>query len=113
MYKANVARLDALRTCAPIVTPSALRKLPKYFPTSDYIYPLDPSYEPDHKQHPLGTKPDPTKEAIFEELQKFRDARLLIPHGAPALFFAAVRSESCKLTPLGQFYWRLAKEDRI
>lgn len=113
MYKANVARLDALRTCIPIVSPAILRKLPTYFPKSDHIYPLDPAYEPDHKQHPPGTTPDPAKEAIFEELQKLRDARLLVPHGAPALFFAAIRSKACRLTPLGQFYWRLAKEGRL
>lgn len=109
MYKANVERLSPLRTCRPVVPPEVLRKLKDYFPTAEYDFPLDPAYEPDHKQHPPGTMPDPAKEAKFAELQKFRDARLLVPVGAPALFFAAIRSKSCHLTPLGQFYWRRAK----
>ena len=113
MYKANVARLDALRTCRPIVAPEILRKLPTYFPKPDHIYPLDPAYEPDHKQHPPGTIPDAKKEAIFAELQKVRDARLLVPVGASHLFFAAIQSKACRLTPLGHFYWRLANEGRL
>jgi hypothetical protein len=113
MYKANVARLDALRTCLPIVAPEILRKLPTYFPKPDHIYPLDPAYEPDHRQHPPGTVPDAKKEAIFAELQKIRDARLLVPVGASHLFFAAIRSNACRLTPLGHFYWRLANEGRL
>jgi len=113
MYKANVARLDALRTCIPIVAPAILRNLPSYFPTPGYVYPLDPAYESDHKQHPQGTVPDSRKEAIFAELQKLRDARLLIPEGRSHLFYAAIESKACRLTPLGQFYWRLAKEGRL
>lgn len=113
MYKANVARLDALRTCVPIVALEILRKLIVYFPKANYVYPLDPAYEPDHKQHPQGTIPDPKKEAIFKELQKLRDARLLIPDGSSHLFYAAIDSKACRLTPLGQFYWRLAKEGHL
>jgi hypothetical protein len=113
MYKANVARLDALRTCIPIVEPAILRKLPAYFQTPEFIFPLDPAYEPDHNQHPLGTVPDAAKEAVFGELQKLRNARLLEAHGSPHLFYAAIHSKACRLTPLGRFYWRLAKEDRL
>lgn len=113
MYKANVARLDALRTCIPIVELAILRKLPTYFPTPDFVFPLDPAYEPDHKQHPTGTVPDAAKEAVFGELQKLRNARLLEPFGSPHLFYAAIHSKACRLTPLGRFYWQLAKEGRL
>lgn len=109
MYKANVARLSPLRKCRPVVPPEVLRKLKDYFPTAEYDFPLDPAYEPDHKQHPPGTVPDPGKEASFADLQKFRDARLLVPVGEQHLFYAAIRSKSCHLTPLGKFYWRRAK----
>jgi hypothetical protein len=113
MYKANVARLDPLRTCAPIVEPKTLRKLPEYFEQLEAVYKLDPAYEPDHSQHPPNTTPDPAKEAIFRELQQLRDARLLVPHDAPHMFYAAIHSKGCRLTPLGHFYWRLAKEKRL
>lgn len=110
MYKSNVARLSPLRTCRPVVTPEVLRKLKDYFPTAEHNFPLDPAYEPDHTQHPAGTLPDPAKEASFADLQKYRDARLLVPVGEQHLFFAAIRSKSCRLTPLGKFYWRRAKD---
>lgn len=113
MYKANVARLDPLRTCRPTVAHEILRKLPQYFPDPDGVYPLDPAFEPDHTQHPPGTDPDPAKEAIFAELQKLRNARLLVPHGEDHMFYAAIRSKGCHLTPLGQFYWRRAREGLI
>ncbi len=108
MYKSNVARLSPLRTCRPVVQPMVLRKLKDYFPTAEHNFPLDPAYEPDHTQHPPGTTPDPAKEAIFAELQRCRDARLLVPVGEQHLFYAAIRSKSCRLTPLGKFYWKRA-----
>jgi hypothetical protein len=110
MFKSNVARLSPLRTCRPVVPADALRKLKDYFRTADFVYPLDPAYEPDRKQHPPGTVPDSNKEAIFKELQKFRDARLLVPVGEEHLYYAAINSKSCRLTLLGQFYWKRAKD---
>lgn len=110
MYKANVARLDALRSCNPVVPQDVLRKLVEYFPRLNEEHKLDPAYEPDHGQHPPGTTPDPRKEAIFADLQRLRDARLVVPVDAPHMFAAAINSKSCRLTPLGKFYWRLAKE---
>lgn len=113
MYKANVARLDPLRTCRPPVKPEILRKLPQYFPNATGVHQLDPSYEPDHERHPPGTVPSKENEAIFAELQKLRNARLLVPEGAEHMYFAAIESKGCRLTPLGHFYWRLAKEGRL
>lgn len=113
MFKSNVARLSPLRTCRPVVTPDILRKLKDHFPTADHEYRLDPAYEPDHTQHPKGTVPNATKEASFGELQKYRAARLLVPVGEDHMFFAAIHSKSCCLTPLGQFYWRQAREGLI
>jgi hypothetical protein len=114
LFKSHVSRLFTLRKCRPKVDPALLRLLPTYFPTSDYEYPLDPSYEqnkkplgPEHQQHNLE------HEQIFQHLQKYRDAQLLIPVGADHLFFAAVYNKLCKLTALGQFYWNLAKRGKI
>ena len=113
MFKSNVARLSPLRSCRPVVPAESLRRLKAYFPTADFEYPLDPAFEPDHNQHPPGTIPDSTKEAIFKDLQKFRDARLLVPVGEEHLYYAAIHSKSCRLTLLGQFYWRRVKEGRL
>jgi hypothetical protein len=41
------------------------------------------------------------------------DCRLLIPVGENHMFYAAINSKSCQLTPLGRFYWKLVKENRL
>jgi len=107
MFKSHVSRLISLRKCYPEVELSILRKLPEYFSTPSYIFPLDPSYEPD------AVPKNEEHERIFGHLQKFRAARLLIPIGEEHMYYAAMRNKSCKLTPLGQFYWNLAKKEEL
>jgi len=101
LMKSNVARLSPLRRCWPSVTIAELKKLPEWFPTSDYVFPLNPSFEPSEepKGHP--------NEKIFAVLQKCRDARLIVPVEADHLYYAAVNSKACRLTPSGRFYWQL------
>jgi len=113
MFKSNVSRMLPLRVCRPVVLAEILRKLTNYFPSADAEYPLDPAHEPDHKQHPPGTVPDRDKERIFADLQKLRAARLIVPVGEEHMFYAAIHRKSCRLTPLGQFYWRRTKEDLL
>lgn len=107
LFVSHVSRLIELRKCTTEIDPAILRRLPHYFPTADYAYPLDPSYEPTaeprHAEH----------EAIFGHLQRMRAARLLVPVGADHLYFAALESRSCRLTPLGKYYWKLAGENKL
>lgn len=112
LFKASLSRLTPLRTVTPPLPPAILRKLAVYFPSPEAIYPLDPSYEPDTKYKPPGVEKHPANEEIFSHLQKFRDAHLLVPEGED-LFWAAIRKAGCRLTLLGQQYWKLAKEGRI
>ena len=107
MFKSNMARLITLRKCKPELDPAILRNLPTYFSTPTAEFPLDPSYEPEAKPK------NKEHEEIFSHLQKMRAARLLVPVGEEHLYYAAINRKSCKLTPLGQFYWRLAKENKI
>lgn len=106
-FKANVDRLHALRNCAPAVPLPDLRRLPKIFSTADAHLPLDPSFEPSHQ---LAT---PSHVDIFRILQECRAARLVEPVDAPHLFFAAIESKSCRLTPLGRHYWTMAHQKRL
>ena len=107
LFKSHVAKLIPLRTCKPGVEMPILRLLPKYFPDPSQEFPLDPSYEPD-------AEPDhPEHEEIFGHLQKYRAARLLVPVGEDHMYFAAMNSKSCKLTPLGQFYLHLANSGKL
>jgi hypothetical protein len=107
LFKAHVCKLTCLRNCEPEIPLPILRLLPKYFFNPKEEYKLDPSYEPD------ADPPNPENEEIFGHLQKYRAARLLVPVGEEHMYYAAINCKSCKLTSLGQFYWKLAKDGRI
>jgi len=107
LFKAHVSKLISLRRCKPQIEPAILRLLPQYFPAPDHQLALDPSYEPEAKPK------DEAHEQIFSHLQKYRDARLLVAVGEDHMYGAAMKSKSCRLTHLGQFYWRLAKSGRL
>ena len=107
LFKSHVSRLIPLRKCEPAIELSILRKLPNYFPDPYNEFKLDPSYEreaePKNAEH----------EKIFSHLQMYRTARLLEPVDEDHMYYAAINSKSCKLTPLGQFYWFMADSGRI
>jgi Caspase domain len=107
LLKSHVSRLISLRKCRPSVTEEQLRRLVEYFPEPDVVLTLDKSYEP--TEEPRG---DPNEE-IFRDLQKFRDARLVIPVDADALYWAAMHGTGCALTSSGRFYWQLVKEHKL
>jgi hypothetical protein len=109
VFKTNVERLHILRQCQPAVPIDELRLMTTYFPQPDYDFPLDPSYEPDPNYPPRSEE----NERVFSTLQKYRAAKLLVPVGEDHLFFAAIKTKSCKLTPLGQHYWHLANQERL
>ena len=107
LYKSHAARLAPVRRCLPAVPDSLLLELPTLFSTADSPYPMDPSYE--------FTHPSAIKEhvEIFNKFKVLRDARLLTTEGRRDLYFVALDSQQAQLTPLGQFYWNLAKNNRI
>jgi hypothetical protein len=47
LFKANLSNLVPLRRATPWISDDKLRKMTEYFPTEDYHFPLDPSFEPD------------------------------------------------------------------
>jgi hypothetical protein len=106
-FKANIDRLHDIRTCKPLVPLETLRRLTEWFPTPGYDYPLDPTYEPTANKEPHPN------ETIFAGLQKFRACRLVDPIGVEHMYYAAINSTGCRLTPLGKHYWSLVKAGRI
>jgi hypothetical protein len=106
-FKANVDHLHELRSCTPAVPLTELRQICDLFPARDALFSLDPSYEPDadprHSEH----------ERVFSTLQKYRAAKLLQPVDADHMYFAAMESKACRLTPLGRHYWHVAKDGRL
>jgi hypothetical protein len=107
MFRANVAKLVSLRCNHASVPREILRLLPGWFPMPESVFPLDPSFEPDAKPAHADN------EAVFGQLQKCRASKLVEPVREDHMYFAAMNSTGCKLTPLGVHYWRLAQGGRL
>jgi hypothetical protein len=107
IYKSNATELSPLRYCTPDIGDDELRRLPQFFPRPDHHYFLDPSYE--------VTRPEALPEhiSIFKIFKRYQVARLLRPTFDEDLYFATLRNHPVELTPMGQFYWQLAKNNLI
>jgi len=107
LFKVNISKFLILRKCKPEVELKTLRLLPEYFKKAKSKLKLDKSFEPNVK--PRNKK----NEIIFSHLHYLRNARLVVPVGDKYLYRAAMNSKSCKLTPQGRSYWKLATLGRI
>lgn len=116
IYKANVQEFITLRNVPPKVPPEVLSRLPEYFPTPEFEFPLNPSFEPDRECIPdrlKGLPVDPQNTEIFSDLQRCNRHGLVEPIGTPHMFYAAIESKSCRLTALGRHFRKLACDERI
>lgn len=116
IYKANVRTFVTLRQVSPKIPSDVLRRLPEYFPYNTYIFPLDPSFEPDRENVPAQFRNIPVNEnnaRIFKELQMCNRYGLVKPVDAEHMYYAAINSTSCQLTGLGAHYRTLAEMKRI
>jgi Caspase domain len=107
LFKSHVSTLVPIRNAKPAVPIATIRRLPEWFPKPDQEFALDPSYEPDAE--PANT----LHEEIFGRLQECRSGKLVEPVDEIHMYYAAMRSKACRLTPLGRHYWRLANDGRI
>lgn len=117
IFKTNVTRFTAIRKVAPQVELKVIRKLTKYFPDENAEMQLDPSFEPtntDNYRHEI-VKPYASNinTSIFSDLQKLEGIGLVVPTGEQHMYFAAMNSKSCHLTPMGKQYWRLVSGNKI
>ncbi len=101
VFRASIDRLHDLRRCAPAVPVNDLRRLQDLFAAPADELPLDPSFEPD------AEPPHAEHEAVFAILQQCRAAKLVEPVDADHMYFAAMQSKACRLTPLGRHYWSM------
>jgi hypothetical protein len=111
LYKSHASRLTPIRKCEPEVPLKIVRKLPEIFPDPMATLPLDPSYE-----WTIDPR-NPKHEEIFDCLKFYRNSRMLRTVNKAVdlgdLYHAAKHSTGVRLTGLGRFYWKLAKERRI
>lgn len=107
LFKTNVRNFVSLRKNTPPIPLLELHRLTELFADFGEEFQLDPTFEPD--------SPNPIKENNdkFRVLQNYNRVNLLIPVGAEHMYYAAMESKSCKLTPLGIHYWKLVKSGRI
>lgn len=107
MYKSHASRLSPVRQCEPAVAPGILRQLPEIFSDPMGTVKLDPTYEY------TMSNADPNHVAVFNTLKIYRNARLVRTTDQDDLYFAAMQSGGVRLTGLGRFYWKLAREGKI
>ncbi len=117
VFKTNITEFISLREIAPKVPKETLRKIIQYFSEPEQEFPLDPSFEYTNSEEVKHTVVEPFAKAenvdVFKDLQKFQSVGLVVPVGASYMYFAAMESQSCRLTALGYHYWRLVKDGRI
>lgn len=117
VFKTNITRFTSLRTVSPQVSPEILRRLNQYFKSPEDHVQLDPSFEftNDPKIEHMFIEPYVNEKnvSVFKDLQKLASVGLVVPVDEQHMYFAAIRSKSCKLTALGYHYWRLVNDKRI
>lgn len=107
LFKTNVRNFVSLRRNIPPISLADLHQLPILFENSSDEFNLDPTYEPQ------SSCPNKEHCKIFSILQKYNRVNLVVPVEAEHMYYAAMDSKGCKLTPLGLHYRRLVKKNRI
>ena len=117
LFKANISSFVSLKKVEPKLSIIELKDSMNLFNTEDSIYKLNPSYEKtnikggEHKNcEPYAVKGNVD---IFTKLQKCNRINLVEPDGCEDMYFAAMNSKGCKLTPLGKHYWKIVKEEIV
>ncbi len=117
VFKTNIKQFLSIRDIEPRVPKTILRKLGQYFSSPSDDFKLDPSFEftnnPNYEHEII--KPYALDENVdkFRELQLFESVGLVEPVDEEHMYFAAMKSKSCKLTALGLHYWKLSKDTRF
>ncbi|MCT0016020.1 caspase family protein [Lactococcus lactis subsp. lactis] len=117
LFKTNITGFLPVRSVEAKVSKKVLRKLHKYFSEPNSEFKLDPSFEftntPDtfHEyKKPYANQQNVNK---FKELQMYESVGLIEPVGEEHMYFAAMNSKTCRLTPLGLHYWKLSHNSRF
>jgi hypothetical protein len=92
IFRTNVSHFTQLRSLPPPIPPELLRKICVYFPAPQDALKLD------------DNAAEPAKVETRQDLRKFASVGLVA---------SAASANACRLTALGEHYWRLIKEKKI
>ncbi|CAM1342399.1 caspase family protein [Tenacibaculum amylolyticum] len=107
ILKSHISKMVSLRKCVTKIELEKLRKLTRYFPSKEYNFPLDPTFDEDL---------DPSNEAnqkIMKDLREYYKLELLVPVGERYMYRAAENKKPCMLTNKGKYYWEMVNNNRI
>ena len=117
VFKTNVQEFVSLRKVKAHIACKDLKALKDLFTNPNEAFPLNPSFEftnnPEEKHsyvRPFAIKENVEKLKLLQRLER---VGLVEPVGTEHMYFAAMESKACKLTPLGQYYLLLAQKERI
>lgn len=117
IFKTNVTEFAPVKTVEPHVSLEEILKITSLFANDDDAFHLNPSYEftnsPDEKHEIIEPYANEANVAKFKTLQKLQSIGFVKPIGEEHMYFAAMKSKTCKLTELGKYYWRLVKNNKI
>ena len=117
VFKTNVSSFLSLRKVEPAIPLTCLRKITAYFNDVNTPLPLDPSFEYTNTAEQTHEVVEPYANEynvrIFKDLQKLESAGLVQPVDEEHMYYAAMHSKSCKLTPLGKHFWYLVSQNKI
>lgn len=117
VFKTNVTAFMPIRKMNPRIDINIIRDLTSLFPDYTKALPLNPSFEdtndPNVDHHYVEPYAEKDNVIKFKKLQKLQSIGFVRPVDAEFMYFAAMQSKACELTPLGQYYWRLVKDGRI
>lgn len=116
-FKTNVSSFTVIRRTDPPIDMSILRSLKDIFSSTCECLRLDPSFEytndPNVEHEVIEPYAVDKNVKLFKQLQKLQSVGLVQPVGEDHMYFAAMKSKSCKLTEVGKYYYMLSKEGRI
>ncbi len=115
IFKTNVKSFTSLRKVQAPISLDDLKMITILFEEINSIIELNPTFEPKRDNVDLKDLPEPIEENVekFKILQKYNRVNLVVPIDEEHMYYAAMNSTGCKLTPLGEHYWKLVKKDRI
>tara|TARA_R110001592_G_scaffold358494_1_gene663534 strand:+ start:4258 stop:5238 length:981 start_codon:yes stop_codon:yes gene_type:complete len=113
LYKSHVDNFLVLKEMSPKVSLKTLRRLPFFFKSPSSEYSLTPDHEHTNQDGTSRTDGDNVMQGEFRELQDCNRVGLVEPVSSQDMYWAAIKSKSCRLTALGSHYYRLATDNRI